>query len=43
MNQYNTNLENQTCTCQDWQETRQEFRQNDPRNSKTNKIIYIKA
>lgn len=31
MNTYNTDLENQTCTCLDWQETRQEFKQNDPR------------
>ena len=31
MNTYNTNLENQTCTCLDWKETRQEFKLNDPR------------
>jgi hypothetical protein len=31
MNTYNTDSENQTCTCLDWKETRQEFKLNDPR------------
>ena len=31
MNTYNTDSKNQTCTCLDWKETRQEFKLNDPR------------
>ena len=31
MNTYDTDIQNLTCTCKDWQETRKDYTTNDPR------------